>query len=71
MNGLGNDFIIFDNRQEKIKITKKLIQTISNRELGIGCDQVILIDNYRKNDIYMRIWNQDGKETTAVVSLPS
>jgi len=65
MNGLGNDFIIFDNRQEKIKITKKLIQTISNRELGIGCDQVILIDNYRKNDIYMRIWNQDGKETTA------
>jgi diaminopimelate epimerase len=65
MNGLGNDFIIFDNRQVKIKITKKLIRIVANRELGIGCDQVILIDNYGKNSIYMRIWNQDGTEVSA------
>lgn len=65
MNGLGNDFIIFDNRQVKIKITKKLIRIVANREFGIGCDQVILIDNYGENNIYMRIWNQDGTEISA------
>lgn len=43
MHGLGNDFVIFDARQENIQLSPKLIQRVSNRRTGIGCDQVLLM----------------------------
>ena len=42
MDGLGNDFIIFDKRKEVISLTKEEIIKISDRN-NIGCDQVIFI----------------------------
>ena len=47
MDGLGNDFIIFDNRKKSISLTKNQIIKISNRN-NIGCDQVIFIDKDKK-----------------------
>ena len=44
MDGLGNDFIIFDKRKKSISLTKDQIIKISSRS-NIGCDQVIFIDN--------------------------
>ena len=41
MDGLGNDFVIIDNRQ-KILIIKEQIIKICDRNF-IGCDQLILI----------------------------
>ena len=64
MDGLGNDFIIFDNREKTIFLTKKQIIKISDRN-NIGCDQVITIQKDEKSNAYLKFYNSDGEETSA------
>ncbi len=49
MDGLGNDFVIFDNRDNSIKLNKDQIIKISDRNF-IGCDQLIIINYSKKYD---------------------
>ncbi len=67
MHGLGNDFVIIDQREDEMDLDIKKIQAITNRRTGIGCDQLILIDSPIDSgaDILMKIYNQDGKEAGA------
>ena len=44
MNGLGNDFVIIDNRKDPITINEALIKKLSDRRSGAGCDQLITIN---------------------------
>ena len=53
MDGLGNDFIIFDKRKKSISLTKDQIIKISNRN-NIGCDQVIFIDKDENSDAFLK-----------------
>ena len=62
MHGNGNDFVIIDNFRNEIKKDKKFFKKISNRRIGIGCDQLILIEKSNKYDSFMRIYNADGTE---------
>ena len=64
MDGLGNDFIIFDNRKKSIFLTKDQIIKISNRN-NIGCDQVIFIDQDKNSDTFLKFYNSDGGEISA------
>jgi len=64
MDGLGNDFIIFDKRKKSISLTKKEIIKISDRK-NIGCDQVIFINNDERHDAYLTFFNSDGGEIAA------
>lgn len=64
MNGLGNDFIIFDKRKKSVSLSKDQIIKISNRD-NIGCDQVIFIDNDKSNNAYLTFYNSDGSEISA------
>ena len=64
MDGLGNDFIIFDNRKKSVSLNKNQILKISNRN-NIGCDQVIFIDIDNDNDAFLRFYNSDGGEIAA------
>ena len=64
MDGLGNDFIIFDNRKKSIFLTKDQIIKISNRN-NIGCDQVIFIDQDKNHDAFLKFYNSDGGEISA------
>ena len=64
MDGLGNDFIIFDRRKISISLTKDQIIKISDRN-NIGCDQVIFIDKEKNNNIFLKFYNSDGGETSA------
>ena len=54
MDGLGNDFIIFDKRKKSITLTKDQIIKISSRN-NIGCDQVIFIDNDETSDVFLTL----------------
>ena len=45
MHGLGNDFVIIDQRINKIEISKEIINKLSNRKSGAGCDQLITINS--------------------------
>ena len=64
MDGLGNDFIIFDKRQKSVELTKDQIIKISDRN-SIGCDQVIFIDKDENNNALLKFYNSDGNETSA------
>jgi diaminopimelate epimerase len=66
MHGLGNDFVVFDARNTPIELTALQTQSIADRHRGIGCDQVILLENARsRGDVMMRIYNSDGGEVEA------
>jgi diaminopimelate epimerase len=63
MHGLGNDFVVFDGRKSAIALNPALARAIADRRLGIGCDQVIVIEKARNGaDAAMRILNADGGE---------
>ena len=67
MHGLGNDFVVMDSRVQPVNLTSIQVQALSNRNTGIGCDQVIVLEppNSAEADIYMRIYNADGSEVSA------
>jgi diaminopimelate epimerase len=62
MHGLGNDFVIVDARREPFNVTPALASAICDRRMGIGCDQLILLEPSDSADLRMRIWNSDGGE---------
>ena len=64
MDGLGNDFIIFDKRKKSISLTKDQIVKISDRN-SIGCDQVIFIDKDQSSNAFLKFYNSDGGEISA------
>jgi diaminopimelate epimerase len=66
MNGLGNDFVIFDARAYGVlALTPQQARAIADRSQGVGCDQVIAIERSLRGDAFMRIWNADGSEVSA------
>jgi len=64
MHGLGNDYILIDNRDEKIGEEKLrlLAQKLCKRRFSIGADGLLLLYNSRVADVKMRIFNADGSE---------
>lgn len=58
----GNDFILFDNRHKTFPIFPPLIQRLCQRQIGIGADGVLLLENSTKADYCLRIFNSDGSE---------
>ena len=66
MHGLGNDFVIIDKRSKDISITENLIRQLSDRRTGAGCDQLITINNSKKNvDADIEIFNPEGDRAEA------
>ena len=59
MDGLGNDFVIIDNREQIINLSKDQIIKICDRSF-IGCDQLILIKNSKVSDALLNFFNSDG-----------
>jgi len=60
MHGLGNDFIVIDNMNGKIILSKEQIVFLCDRHKGIGADGVILIEKSDKADCFMNYINADG-----------
>ena len=64
MDGLGNDFVIIDQRHNYIELTNDQIKKICNRNF-IGCDQLIFIKKNEKIDADMEFYNSDGSASGA------
>jgi diaminopimelate epimerase len=62
MNGLGNDFVVFDARKRSLAMDEAKARAIADRRTGIGCDQLIVLEPSSKADVTMRIWNNEGGE---------
>ena len=67
MHGLGNDFVVLDARASDLDLTPARRRTIADRRLGVGCDQLIVLERPtdREADVFMRIYNPDGGEAGA------
>lgn len=65
MQGLGNDFVVLDARSNSIELEPVEIQAMSDRKIGIGCDQVLVLRNSERADVFMQIFNSDGSEVGA------
>ena len=66
MHGLGNDFVIFDQRSDDYSFTKDEIVKIADRNTGIGCDQIILIKALTDYDgELIEFYNSSGEEVMA------
>ena len=65
MDGLGNDFLIIDNRDQKISLNYDQILKLSNRKNNIGFDQLIYIENSDNADAELKYFNSDGKKADA------
>jgi len=59
MDGLGNDFVIIDNRQKITNLNKEQIIKICDRKF-VGCDQLILIKKNETSDASLEFYNSDG-----------
>lgn len=64
MSGSGNDFIIIDNRLGIVpeELLNTIIVRACRRQMSIGADGLILIENSDKADFKWRFYNSDGSE---------
>ncbi len=62
MQALGNDFVIIDDRDSKLKKLNHLSEKLCDRRFGIGADQLLTLSHSDKADFGMRIFNADGSE---------
>ena len=60
--GAGNDFIIIDNMNKRINLSKDQISYLCSRNLGIGSDGLILVEPDREADCFMNYYNSEGVE---------
>lgn len=65
MHGLGNDFVVIDARSRPLDLGADQKRRIADRRRGIGCDQLIVLEQSARADVFMRIYNPDGTEAGA------
>ncbi len=64
MHGSGNDFVVIDNINQHVALTAGQIRHIADRHFGVGCDQLLLVEQTERDDAEFRyrIFNADGGE---------
>ena len=64
MHGLGNDYIVIDNRDERISCNQAadLAKRLCDRRFSVGADGLLLVSNSKIAEAKMRIFNADGSE---------
>ncbi|MFQ5468877.1 MAG: diaminopimelate epimerase [Gammaproteobacteria bacterium] len=64
MHGLGNDFIVINAIDQRLELDTEQIRFMADRHFGIGCDQVLLVEQAQQQDVdfHYRIFNADGGE---------
>ena len=67
MHGLGNDFVVLDDRDGHLAVGSEEARAIGNRRTGVGFDQLLILEPVQNPDadIFMRIRNPDGSEAEA------
>jgi diaminopimelate epimerase len=67
MHGLGNDFVVLDARRAPISLSEAEARRIADRRFGIGCDQIVLLEqpSAKEADLHVRFLNSDASEAGA------
>jgi len=64
MQGTGNDFVVVDATRDAIALTPEQVRRLGDRRLGVGADQILLVEKSTKPDVDFRyrIFNASGDE---------
>jgi len=64
MNGAGNDFVVVDNLDGSLALSKAAIARLCDRHRGVGADGVLAVEpsSQAGADFRMRYYNADGGE---------
>jgi len=64
MHGAGNDFVVLDATRTPIELTPAQVRHLGNRRMGVGADQILLVEPSRRPEIDFRyrIFNCSGDE---------
>lgn len=63
MNGAGNDFVVVDNRENQLSLSREEIALLCQRQRGIGADGLLAVEPAENGaDYRMRYYNADGGE---------
>lgn len=65
MHGLGNDFVVIDERQIPRGLTEEIVTSIADRHRGIGFDQLAVVQNSDTADAHLVFYNADGSTSAA------
>ncbi|MBN2907436.1 MAG: diaminopimelate epimerase [Rhodobacteraceae bacterium] len=60
MHGLGNDFVVIDQRQGGTPLAPTLVAAIADRHRGVGFDQLAVIEAAQDADARLVFYNADG-----------
>jgi len=65
MQGLGNDFLVFDAAQPACpSLDSNKLRALADRHTGIGFDQALMLESPREahSRVFYRVFNSDGSE---------
>jgi diaminopimelate epimerase len=62
--GCGNDFVIIDDRANKLELSTETITHLCDRRFGIGADGLLLLRSIPEYDFRMVYYNSDGSRAT-------
>ena len=65
MHGLGNDFVVVDERGVQPRVNADLARKIADRHRGVGFDQLAVISDSDSADLHLTFWNSDGSTAAA------
>lgn len=65
MHGLGNDFVVVDERDMVSRVTADIAREIGDRHRGVGFDQLAVISNSDSADLHLTFYNSDGSTSAA------
>jgi diaminopimelate epimerase len=59
----GNDFVLVDNRDERLSFSIEQIQKICDRRFGVGADGLMLIEKHPSLNFTLQYFNSDGSQS--------
>src|SRR5436309_7828543 len=61
-HGLGNDYVVLEQKSLPGPLTTAAIRRICDRNYGVGSDGILLLTSTARADFGLRIFNPDGSE---------
>ncbi len=65
MHGLGNDFVVIDERGVAPRVDASLARAMADRHRGVGFDQLAVLSDRPGSDVHLTFWNADGTLSAA------
>ncbi len=65
MHGLGNDFVVIDERGRSPVVTPELARALGDRRRGVGFDQLAVVSEDADADLALTFYNADGSVSAA------